>query len=233
MAASEPPPPSYTSAANGGGASLTEFPKLYADTRQRRKYEDLADFFAIVKVTEHLERAYIKSAISQDEYTKACKKLISQFKTSELALLNGKTITNTAAFMNEFQMDCPLATERLLNTGVPATTLHSTQATAPAGAVIAETTQVLITCMDALKLEQRAVDDIHPLVSDVMSSITKVPNLPKDFEGLDKLKEWLETLNKMRATDEIDDDQARQLTFDLDMIYGAFHRWLQQQQQGH
>lgn len=66
--------------------------KLWKDTKDRRKYEDLADLFAIIKVrpsaiphslrcrpdahtalrsvhqtTEHLETAYVRDAITPDE----------------------------------------------------------------------------------------------------------------------------------------------------------------------
>lgn len=102
------------------------------------------------------------------------------------------------------------------------------------GSLPAPQTQTIITATDAIKLEQRAVDDIHPLISDVMArhasdplppggllphwtcmtvrcrstalqvpfsscfgiaclsicSINKVPDLPKEFAGLDKLRNW-------------------------------------------
>ena len=35
---------------------------------------------------------------------------------------------------------------------------------------------------------------------------------------------WLVQLNAMRASAEIDDEQARQLSFDLDCAYSEFHR---------
>jgi ESCRT-I complex subunit VPS28 len=41
--------------------------KLWADTKDRRKYEDLADLFAIFKTTEHLEAAYVRDAITPEE----------------------------------------------------------------------------------------------------------------------------------------------------------------------
>mmetsp|Transcript_9913 Transcript_9913/g.28148 ORF Transcript_9913/g.28148 Transcript_9913/m.28148 type:complete len:219 (-) Transcript_9913:108-764(-) len=201
-------------------------PKLWSDVRQRRKFEDLADFYAILKATEQLERAYISSAITQSEYTQECNKLIGQFKTSEKALQSAGAITSTKDFIYEYQLDVPRAVERLVESGVPATTIYHTTAEAGGGAAIAETTQTIITAMDALKLEQRAVDDIHPLISDVMGSITKVPDLPKDFTGLAKTQEWLVTLNQMRAADEIDEDQARQLIFDLELVYTSFVDWL-------
>ena len=80
--------------------------------------------------------------------------------------------------------------------------------------------------MDALKLGQRAVDEIQPLISDLTSSLGKVHSIPTDFEGILKMRQWLQKLNEMRAVEEIDEDESRQLLFDLDSSYSAFHKHL-------
>ena len=92
--------------------------------------------------------------------------------------------------------------------------------------IVAETVQAFITTMDALKLGQRAMDDIQPLMAELMSALSKVRTLPADFEGLVKIKLWLEKLNNMRASDEIAEEEIRQLIFDLDSSYSAFHKHL-------
>jgi hypothetical protein len=43
--------------------------------------------------------------------------------------------------------------------------------------VVAETVQFFITTMDALKLNQTAVDEIQPLVSDLVHSLNKVSKI--------------------------------------------------------
>lgn len=40
---------------------------LYTDLRSRREWDKLSEFFAIIKTTEHLENARIKSAVGRDE----------------------------------------------------------------------------------------------------------------------------------------------------------------------
>ena len=40
---------------------------LYSNARERRQWDKLSEFFAIIKTTEHLENARIKSAIGRDE----------------------------------------------------------------------------------------------------------------------------------------------------------------------
>ncbi len=210
-----PPPP-----------SLKQEIKLVMNAGERRKYEDLADLYSIIKATEHLEAAFARDAVSQEDYTAACSKLISQFKSTEAAVLQAKTVTDTRAFMSEYHMDCPRAIERLLRLGVPATVLNPVQDDRGEAIKVAETVQYFITAMDGVRLEQRAVDELQPMLTDIMTSLTRVPGLPPDFVASKKLEDWLVTLNGMRAMDAITEEQARQLLFDLDQGYSSFHAWL-------
>lgn len=41
--------------------------QLYTDSRERRKWDNLSEFYAIIVTTEHLENARIKNAVSRDE----------------------------------------------------------------------------------------------------------------------------------------------------------------------
>jgi ESCRT-I complex subunit VPS28 len=109
---------------------------------------------------------------------------------------------------------------------VPATVLHASTDNRAESVVVAETVQAFITTMDAIRLNQRAVDEIQPLVSDVMTSLTKVNSLPADFEGVVKMRLWLRKLNDMRAADEIGEEESRQLLYDLETSYSAFHKHL-------
>ncbi|GFZ06254.1 vacuolar protein sorting-associated protein-like protein [Actinidia rufa] len=76
--------------------------------------------------------------------------------------------------------------------------------------------------MDSLKLNMIAVDKVHPLLSDLSSSLNKLTILPPDFEGKTKMKEWIVRLSKMEAADELTEQQARQLHFDLESSYNSF-----------
>ena len=78
-------------------------------------------------------------------------------------------------------MDCPRARERLLVMGVPEPIKSPDDANRVA-VTVAEAVQHFITTMDAVKLEQRAVDELQPLLSDLWESLTRLPDLPNDFE---------------------------------------------------
>lgn len=196
---------------------------LYESSRVREAFDEQANLYAIILATEHLERAFARDAIDQKTYTEQCKKLISQFKLAE-RVLRGSMSTET--FMEVYQMDCPRATERLLKMGVPEP-LKGGADDASHAVTVAETVQHFITTMDAVKLEQRAVDELQPLLSDLMDALTRIPDVPNDFEPNRKIQKWLEKLNSMRAVDEINDEDARQLYLDLDSAYTEFRRYLQ------
>lgn len=198
---------------------------LYRNARERQAYDDQATLFSIILATEHLERAYARDAITNQEYTTECNKLISQFRLAEKAALKNNKLT-TEAFMQLYQMDCPRAEERLLRMGVPEPIRQSTSDSAGVAVTVAETVQHFITTMDAVKLEQRAVDELQPLLSDLMDSLTRLPETPNDFEPNRKIQKWLQKLNAMRAVDEIDEEDSRQLYHDLDSAYAEFTRYL-------
>ena len=202
--------------------------KAFDNSKERRRVEDLADFYSIIKRTEALEAAYSRDAVSRDEYSSACFLLISQFKTAERPLIATKAIADADSFFREYQLECPRAYERLISSGVPATVVHvSSDNSRTEGIIVAETVQAFITTMDALKLGQRAVDEVQPLVADTAASLVKVSNLPADFKSVAKLRLWLTKLNGMRAHEEIDEDDSRQLLFDIEASYGAFCNHLQ------
>ena len=53
-----------------------------------------------------------------------------------------------------------------------------------------------------------------------------MPLLPSEHAGPAKLRAWLQKLNEMRAMEELSDDQARQLSHDLETAYSEFMRFL-------
>jgi ESCRT-I complex subunit VPS28 len=202
--------------------------RLCEDATERRNYDALADLFSIIKAVEHLERAYVRDAVSSEAYTEACQRLIAQFKTTEAAIKSNPLFKGTAEFITEYKLDCPLAKERLLVSGVPATVMfaHSDKMGAASVVLATEATQGFITAMDVLKLDQRAVDEVQPYISDLVKVLNKCETITPGFDK-SKLQRWLVELNAMRASQELDDDQMRQLIMDLESSYGNFKQSLQ------
>lgn len=200
--------------------------KLYSNHLEREKYDNQATLYSIILSLEHLERAYVRDSITQAQYTPACGRLLGHFKTL-LNLVGGdlKWIQN---FMIEYRMDCQAAANRI-RVGVPATVEHSSSEdgnqSSKASRGVAETTQNFITFMDALKLRMRAKDQLHPLLSELMVGYSKFPK-SHEWEGRPKILHWLITLNSMRASDEISEEQSRQILFDIDSAYQEFYKSL-------
>ncbi|XP_062087333.1 vacuolar protein sorting-associated protein 28 homolog 1 [Humulus lupulus] len=197
--------------------------KLWNDKREREMYENFAELYAIIKATEKLEKAYVRDIISSTEYEAECLKLIAHFKTLSSSLKD--TIPSIERFADTYKMDCSAALNRLVTSGVPATVEHRTASSSSgntSAAAVAECTQNFITAMDSLKLNMFAVDQVHPLLSDLATSLNKLSFLPPDFVGRVKLKEWIARLSKMGAADELTEQQARQLHFDLESSYNSF-----------
>ncbi|PSS04756.1 Vacuolar protein sorting-associated protein [Actinidia chinensis var. chinensis] len=109
-------------------------------------------------------------------------------------------------------MDCPAALNRLVTSGVPVTVEHRAAAamsSTTSAAIVAECVQNFIMAMDSLKLNMIAVDQVHPMLSDLSSSPNELTILPPDFEGKTKMKEWIARMSKMEAADELTEQQAR------------------------
>ncbi len=135
-------------------------------------------------------------------------------------------------------MECPRATERV-RVNLPATIVDpsssnlgpnpssSPQAarTVASGSQILLATENFITFLDALKLNMLSKDSLHPLLSEVIQSVNQVTTA--DFENRSKIIRWLIRLNGMRATEELGEDEARELAFDMDGAYAGFKATLE------
>lgn len=80
--------------------------------------------------------------------------------------------------------------------------------------------------MDKLRLDIKAKDQLHSDFTDLIDTMNRLSILPSNFEGKQKIAEWLETFNNMSASDELSENQVRQLIFDLETSYNAFNKVL-------
>jgi ESCRT-I complex subunit VPS28 len=65
--------------------------------------------------------------------------------------------------------------------------------------------------MDALKLNLRAKDQLHPFLSDLMAGYSRFKG-SGEWEGRGKILGWLIELNGLRASEEITEEQSRQVS---------------------
>ncbi|RKF73297.1 Vacuolar protein sorting-associated protein 28 [Golovinomyces cichoracearum] len=221
-----PTPHSYVPSPLGAKINLDKEVKL-TETRAERDLEDfLAELFSIITTIDHIEKAYIKDAIEESSYTEICDRLLKQYKAILADEAVAREFVDLESFKNKWEMEVPRATERI-RIGLPSTVTAPSINTSIAGGgsstngtLILEATQDFITFLDALKLGLLAKDQLHPLLSDVIQSVNKVTN--KDFEGRAKIVQWLIKLNQMKATEEVSEDQARELELDMNSAYQGF-----------
>jgi len=224
-----------------GGAQLTQEQQLFHTSQERENYDNMATLFSLIVCLDALERAYVRGAVSEDEYTPQCTRLLAQYKTVIKLVTDPKPppfhFKDVGAFMSAFEvriwlceltrMDHPAAAHRLM-LGVPATVEHDagTASGAARVQVVAETTQNFITLMDALKLRMRAKDQLHPLLSDLLGAYSKAGSEAGETRA--KLVQWLITLNQLSASDEIDEGQSREMLFDVEQAYNAWFKSLEE-----
>ncbi|KAG5945508.1 hypothetical protein E4U15_005180 [Claviceps sp. LM218 group G6] len=213
--------------------NLDEEVKLTETREERDLQESLAELFSIIVTLDELEKAFLKDAIPENEYAEICERSLRQYK----ALLADDTIAREFEGLEEFKakwdLQAPRATERL-RVGMPSTTMTASSSAPsqqapsasnnPSGVLILEATQEFITFLDAVKLGMLSKDQLHPLLSDVIQSVNRVTD--KDFESRGKIVQWLITLNQMRASDELSEQQARELELDIQQAYQGFRRTL-------
>eukprot|EP00794_Sanderia_malayensis_P001088 gene1088-429_t len=201
---------------------LYEEVKLYTTNREREKYDNMAELFAVINTLQCLEKAYIKDAVTPKEYTAACSKLLVQYKAAFKQVQSDRYPT-VEAFVETYKLNCPAALERIREDR-PITIKDDKGNTSKS---IADIVMLFITIMDKLRLQIRAMDEIHPDLRDLMETMNRLSVLPEDFEGRVKVQHWLTTLGDMRASDELTEEQVRQMLFELEQAYNAFNRLLQ------
>ena len=96
------------------------------------------------------------------------------------------------------------------------------------GKLIAEIVALFITTMDKLRMEIKSMDDHFQDCKDLCEALNTLSTLPSDYEGRVKVEKWLNILKSMSVSDELTEQQVREMLFDFDAAYGAFNKILHQ-----
>ena len=76
-------------------------------------------------------------------------------------------------------------------------------------------TTKFITALDMIEMDARAVDDLLPAITQIVQALQNYPNLPADYKGLQTTTTWQTKLSALKAFDQISEEEARQLKFEL------------------
>ncbi|XP_076333840.1 vacuolar protein sorting 28 isoform X2 [Tachypleus tridentatus] len=82
---------------------LYEEVRLYRSAREREKYDNMADLYAVINTLQCLEKAYIKDCVTAKEYTAACSKLLVQYKAA-FKQVQSDEFPNVESFLKKFRL---------------------------------------------------------------------------------------------------------------------------------
>ncbi|GAA5858641.1 hypothetical protein JCM5353_006802 [Sporobolomyces roseus] len=152
--------------------------RLSSTNADRERLDELATLYGLIVSLDYLERAYV------------CASVLEVVDSVQISHEIGRRISRIPRSVH-----AGISPLHRLNIGVPATVEHEDGSHSGASSAgehskwVAETTQNFITFMDALKLKLRAKDQLHPLLTDLMSGYTRF-KASNEWEGRPKILHW-------------------------------------------
>lgn len=194
--------------------------ELFRLPSERERYDNMADCYSLINTIQCLEKAYIKDAITSKEYTAACSKLLTQYKAAFKQI--DKEFGTVEQFLKKYRFECRAALDRIREDR-PITIKDDKGNT---HACIAEIVSTFITISDRLKLGMKSMDELLPDLRELHETMGRLTILPPSFEGSSRVKTWIDKMSTMSASDELDDAEIRQMTFDMDTSLNEFNKIL-------
>mmetsp|Transcript_10650 Transcript_10650/g.21441 ORF Transcript_10650/g.21441 Transcript_10650/m.21441 type:complete len:278 (+) Transcript_10650:2136-2969(+) len=196
--------------------------RLWDDQAERRKVDEGAQLFAILKATDHLEKAFLDGLCTPEQYERECGTLILHYQEKADALQYKPE--DVHRFIAEYHMSVESGIRRLL-IGKPATHgLKTDEKVIKRGKIIASISGLFVTVMDYIEMGNKSADQVEPALTDLVSNMMKF-GIP--FDGKDKIEQWLSVVKDMPAHGELNDQQTRSISRDLLQAYNGFHAALE------
>ncbi|KAI1724783.1 VPS28 protein [Ditylenchus destructor] len=192
--------------------------RIYENSTERERLDNMSELYAVLNSLECLEKVFSRDYIQPKEYTAECSKLLVQYKVA-LRLIEG---ANIEEFVKKYRIQCPAALERIREDR-PITVRDDK---GNALKCIADIVELFITFLDQLKLNIRAVDELFPNLTELYISMSAMSSLPDNFDAKLNVKSWHDKLKGMSASEEISDEMARQMIFEMETAYNSFTRFL-------
>ena len=84
------------------------------------------------------------------------------------------------------------------------------------GARVFDITCKFIGPIDVMTMGVTAVDEILPHIRDLSTALNSYPNMPASYKGTATINKWVGILQNKKASEDLSDDEIRQLKLDLD-----------------
>ncbi|CDW90936.1 vacuolar protein sorting-associated protein 28 homolog [Stylonychia lemnae] len=91
------------------------------------------------------------------------------------------------------------------------------------GQRVFDITTKIISALDIVSMGIQSVDQLTPYIRDIQTALGNYPNLPPQFGGTSIIKKWIDTLSTKQATDDLNENEIRQLKFDIDSVMNQFN----------
>eukprot|EP00940_MAST-03C_sp_MAST-3C-sp2_P002844 g2844.t1 len=218
-------PPAYN-------AATGKHPPPYKEQKQkalrldRKEVEDHATLISIVRVLDVLESSLNKDLVDEKTYNSHCSKLLKQLFNQKRGIESEEQkALDIPKFLDSYGYECGNARARI-KVGVPEDWSHSGGGNKSVAAF--EMAQYFITAKDALEMEYKEVDQLLPLISDIVQSVNKIdiPHADPAYRAKEKILEWNARLHSMKAVDLLSDGDIRQLKMDLETSQSAMYVFL-------
>ncbi|BAM81233.1 similar to vacuolar protein sorting-associated protein VPS28 [Cyanidioschyzon merolae strain 10D] len=190
----------------------------------------MADLYAIITCVEYLERAWRANAVSDEDYTRNCSRLIAQFRATRQLVMDD--VPSVISFLEEYHLAARAAMNRL-QVGVPATVEHANSSDETRRrnftAAAIQATEAFLTFRDALELGERSVDRLLPYLREILLVLGRMGAVFGTADGdatvqRERIVQWVRRLDAMHAYEQITEEDKRQLAHDVDTLYDTFRR---------
>ena len=186
---------------------------------EKRSVETQGILYAGIMAIDAVERLYAQGRIPSEAYKKEGEELLSQIR-----LLVSAGTTDLVSFIDEHCTEAVLARRKFSKELLSGSSPRAGQSNSHDDMVLVlESSQHFVTLVDALKMGLSHADELLPVVRDLYKALGGIWSLPRDFQATGVVKNWLNRLTAMKASESLTAEEVRQFSLDLDGAFSEFH----------
>jgi ESCRT-I complex subunit VPS28 len=199
------------------------------NTVELSRHESRRQIYALIVVTDRLERAWLKGAIPTEVYEARCYELINKFLAAKKAFVGA--VPDLERFAVEFRLDAdhgyPLGYHRLIVAGLPATK----EGPAPAATdqkrqqkVASRCTASFITLLDLIEMGQTETETLVKYVQELLVNLNSMDGVQGNLTLRQQIEAWSKKLHRMGVGVNLTELEIRELKLDVELGYAAFQQ---------